>query len=140
MTVDILRRCFGQWRAVLTLSWDGKTLRGKGNAGLRLADLRQLTACLSRGEPVGWITHDTAYMVPDWCPLPAPSPAPPPSNDGEPADAERLGIVGDLTAETVRRRQRELSRELADAADRLIAGLEPAKEERWNPDLDAAFA
>lgn len=147
MNVDILRRSFGDWRVVLTLQWDGRTLRGKGNAGLTRPDLRQLAACLGRGEPVGWITHDAAYMVPDWCPQPAPpepAPAPvrepPPSNDDALTDAQRLGLAGEVTAEAVRRRQRELSRELADAADRLIATMEPAKEERWNPDLDEVFA
>lgn len=146
MNVHILRRSFGDWRTVLTLSWDGKTLRGRGNAGLRLADLRQLAACLGRGDPVGWITHDAAFVVPDWIPLPPPIPDKPvqfPSFDETPApptDAERLGLASDVTAEAVRRRQRELSRELADAADRLIATLEPAKAERWNPDLDAVFA
>ncbi len=143
MNVELLRRSFGDWRAVLTLQWDGRTLRGKGNAGLTLPDLRQLAACLQRGEPVGWVTHDTAYMVPDWCPIATPELRPHiTSIDGEraqPTDAERLGLV-EVTAEAVRRRQRELTRELSEAADRLIATLEPAKAERWNPDLDAVFA
>ena len=134
-TIEIIRRVGADWRAVATLEWDGRTLRGKTRAGLSPPDLRQLASCLSRGEPVGWVNHDTAYRVP------ADRPDHPASQlRTPPTDRETLGLPpGPLTVADIRAGQRAKCQAATDAAERLAATLTVPVEDRHNPDLDAVF-